>query len=126
MNKIENLTKVTLQIEAGTTPEHMDLTPAATEFEFIFGIGPGGMCPLEYQLVNKAAGEKIEIHVKKEASTLLFEHLHPAILNLFDNHDALHLKIKILGITQPENTEVIKALSEMTSHLHDCDCGCGC
>ena len=126
MNKIENLTKVKLQIEAGTTAEHMDLTPAASEFEFIFGIGPGGMCPFEYQLVNKAAGEEIEIHVKKEESYLLFEHLRPAIINLFDAHDTLHLKAKILAIKQPENTEIVKALSEMTSHHHDCDCGCGC
>ena len=125
MNKVENLTKITLRLEAGTTADHMDLTPAASEFEFIFGIGPGGMCPFEYQLVNKAAGEEIGIQVKKEASYPLFEHLHPPIMNLFDKHDTLHLKIKIIRIEQPANTEVIKALSEMASHHHDCDCGCG-
>jgi FKBP-type peptidyl-prolyl cis-trans isomerase (trigger factor) len=126
MKKVENLTKVTLQLEAGTTTDHMDLTPTAEEFEFIFGIGSGGMCPFEYQLVGRAAGEEIGIQVKKEEASPLFEHLHPPIMNLFENHDALHLKIKILKIEQPENTEVIRALSEMASHHHDCDCGCGC
>ena len=126
MNKVENLTKVTLRLQAGTTADHMDLTPAALEFEFIFGIGSGGMCPFEYQLVNKAAGEEIVIQVKKEALHPLFEHLRPPIMNLFEEHDVLHLKIKILRIAKPENTEVIKALSEMASHHHDCDCGCGC
>ena len=126
MNNVENLTKVTLRLEAGTTADRMDLTAAALEFEFIFGIGSSGMCPFEYQLVNKAAGEEIVIQVKKEEFYLLFEHLRPPIMNLFEKPGAFHLKIKILRIEKPENTEVIKALSEMASHHHDCDCGCGC
>jgi hypothetical protein len=126
MEKIENLKKITLQLAAGTTADHMDLTPAALEFKFIFGIGPDGMCPFEYQLVNKAAGEEIGIRVKKEDRHSLFEHLQPPVMNLFEKHDALYLKITILKIQQPENKEVIKALSEMASHHHDCNCDCGC
>ena len=84
------------------------------------------MCPFEYQLVNKAAGDEIGIQIKKEEVSAQFEHLHPPIMNLFENQDALHLKIKILRIEQPENAEVIKALSETVSHHHDCNCGCGC
>jgi FKBP-type peptidyl-prolyl cis-trans isomerase (trigger factor) len=126
MTKIANLKKVTLRLQAGTTSDRMNLSPAASEYEFIFGIGPGGMCPFEYQLVNKAAGEEIGIQVKKEALYSLFEHLHPPIMNLFEKHDVLHLKVKILKIEHPENTEVIKALSKTASHHHDCDCGCGC
>ena len=124
MKKVENLKKVTLRLEAGTTADHMDLSPAASEFKFIFGIGPGGMCPFEYQLANKAAGEEIGIQVKKEEAYPLFEHLNPPVLTLFEKHDALHLKIKILRIEQPQNTEVVKALSEMAAHHHGCDCGC--
>ena len=126
MNNVENLTKVTLRLEAGTTADRMDLTPTALEFEFIFGIGTGGMCPFEYQLVNKAAGEEVGIQVKKEELYPLFEHLRPPILKLFEKYNALHLKIKILRIENPENAEIIKALAEMASHQHDCDCGCGC
>lgn len=126
MTKIANLKKVTLLIEAGTTADHMDLTPSDSEFEFIFGIGPGGMCPFEYQLADKASGEEIGIQIKKGAFYLLFEHLHPPIMNLFDKHDAFYLKVKILKIEKPENTEIIKALSEAVSHHHDCDCGCSC
>lgn len=126
MEKIENLTKVTLRLEAGTTAAHMDLISAALEFEFIFGIGPAGMCPFEYQLVNKTVGEAVGIRVQREERYALFEHLHPPIMNLAEKHDALHLKITILKIQEPENKEIIKALSEMASHHHDCDCGCGC
>jgi hypothetical protein len=126
MNTVENLTKVTLRLEAGTAADRMDITPTALEYEFIFGIGSGGMCPFEYQLVNKAVGEEIGMQVNRKELYSLFEHLHPPIMNLFENHDALHLKIKILGIAKPDNTEVIKAMSEMASHHHACDCGCGC
>jgi hypothetical protein len=126
MNKLENMTKVTLHLEAGTTADRMDITSTALEYEFIFGIGPGGMCPFEYQLVEKAAGEEMIIHLKKEELYLLFEHLRPPIINLFEKYDALHLKTNIIRVEKPENTEVIKALAEMTSHHHDCDCGCGC
>lgn len=126
MNKVEHLSKVTIGLEAGTTADHMDLTPTPSEFEFIFGIGSGGMCPFEYQLVAKAAGDEIAIHVNKQEIYPLFEHLHSAVMSLFETHDALHLTIKILRIEQPENTEVIKAMSEMASHHHDCNCGCGC
>jgi hypothetical protein len=83
MEKVENLKKITLRLEAGTTANHMDLAPDASEFEFIFGIAPGGMCPFEYQLVNKAVGEEIGIQVEKEALYPLFEHLHLPIMNLY-------------------------------------------
>ena len=126
MNTVENLTKVTLRLEAGTTADCMDLTPAVLEFEFILGIGSGGMCPFEYQLVNKAVGEEIGIQVEKETLYPLFEHLQPPIMNLFEKHDTLHLKIKILDVEQPEDNEIIKAMAETASHHHGCDCGCGC
>jgi hypothetical protein len=126
MNKVENLKKVTLQLKANTSADRMDLTPSTSEFEFIFGIGPGGMCPFEYQLVNKAAGDEIGILLKRKELSSLFGHLHPPIMNFFEHQEALHLDIRILRIEQPENIEVIKALSEAASHHHGCDCGCGC
>jgi len=124
MEKVANLAKVTLRLEAGITADRMDLNPAESEFEFIFGIGPDGMCPFEYQLVNKAIGEEIGMHVKKETLHSLFEHLRSPIMNLFEKHAALYLRATILKIEQPENTEVIKALSALASHQHDCGCGC--
>ena len=72
MNIVENLAKVTVELEAGTTADRMDMTPTAIEYEFIFGIGPGGMCPFEYELAEKAAGEEIGIHLKKEELNLIY------------------------------------------------------
>jgi hypothetical protein len=126
MNKVENLKKVTIELQAGKTADNKDLEPAEANFEFIFGIGPGGMCPFEYQLANKEAGEEISMQLKTEETNRLFEHLHLPIMTLLKEHDPLHLKVKILKIEEPDPAEVVKALAATASHNHDCDCGCGC
>ena len=126
MNKVENLKKVTLRLQAGTTVDDMNLSLPIPEFEFIFGIGPGGLCPFEYQLVNKAAGAEISMPLKKEQTRQMFEHLNLPVMRLFEKHDLLHLKIQILKIEQPDSREVVKALADIASHDHGCDCGCGC
>jgi hypothetical protein len=126
MNKVENLKKVTIELQAGKTADNMDLEPATGNFEFLFGIGPGGMCPFEYQLANKAAGEEISMQLKKKETYRIFEHLHLPIMKLFDEYDSLYLKVKILKIEQADAREVVKALAATASHDHGCDCGCGC
>jgi hypothetical protein len=117
---------VTLKIEAGMTAEHMNLTPAALEFDFIFGIGPDGMCPFEYQLINKDRNEIVLLQVKKEEAHHFFGHLHLPLLNLFEKNEMFFLKIKIIEIEQPDSKEVVKALAELAAHPGGCDCGCGC
>jgi hypothetical protein len=126
MDKVENLKKVTLRLEAGTTAEDMDLTSSALDYEFIFGIGPGGMCPFEYQLINKNRNEIVLLHVKKEEAHLFFGHLHLPLHDLFEKSEALFLKIKIIKVEQPDSKEVVKALAASAAHPGGCDCGCGC
>jgi len=126
MNKVENLKKITLKLHACKTADNMDMELASTNFEFIFGIGPSGMCPFEYQLANKEAGEEISMQLKKEETDRIFEHLHLPIMTLLEEHDPMHIKVKILKIEQPDATEVVKALAATASHDHGCDCGCGC
>ena len=126
MNKVENLKKVTLRIEAGKTAEHMDLTPKAMEFEFIFGIGPAGMCPLEYQLINKNEGDLVLLNLKTEEIHRFIGHLRLPVLGLLEENRSFYLKATVAKIEQPDNKEVIKALAELTSHSGDSGCGCGC
>ena len=126
MNKVENLKKVTLRIEAGTNADHMDLTPKALKFEFIFGIGPDGMCPFEYELVNKMEGDIVLLQLKKEEVHLLFGHLQLPVQSLLEEKNSSYLKATIAKIEQPDSKEVVKALAELTSHAGDCGCGCGC
>ena len=126
MNTVDNLTKVSLRLEAGTTAEHMDITPTALEYEFIFGIGPGGMCPFEYQLINKNVGEIVLLHLSKEMKDQFFGHLHPPVLDHLEKSNSLFLKANIIKVEQPDSKEVVKALAELTAHPGGCDCGCGC
>jgi hypothetical protein len=126
MKKVENLKKVTLRVEAGKTADHMDLTPEALEFEFIFGIGPDGMCPFEYELADKNEGDTVLLHLKKQDIHLFLQHLRLPIQALIEENDSFFLKVKLTRIEQSASKEVVKALAELTSHSGGCGCGCGC
>jgi len=127
MNKVENLKKITLSFQAGSSPEVMDLTPKYPQFEFIFALGQEGMSPFEYELVNKTEGEEVLIHVNKQVFHTFFEHLNPPIWDLFDASEDVYLKTKIAAVAAADNRDVVKALAEMTAHSSGgCDCGGGC
>jgi hypothetical protein len=127
MNKVTNLKKVTLSIHAGTSQNNMDLTPKHPEFEFIFGLGFTGMAPFEYKLADRAEGECVLLHLKKQDLVSFFEHLHPPLMDLFVDREDVYLKVKIVAVKPAESREVVKAMAEMATHGGaGCDCGCGC
>jgi len=127
MNKVENLKKITLTLQAGTSPDTMDLMPKYPQFEFIFGLGPEGMSPFEYELVDKTEGEEVLLHLQKQMFYPFFEHLNPPIWDLFDGSNDIYLKAKIAAVLTPDNREVVKAMAEMTARGGSgCDCGGGC
>ena len=125
MTKVDNLKKITLSFQAGTSREAMNLTPEHPEFSFIFGLAPEGMTPFEFELAEKVKGDQVMIHLKKDSYNRFFEHLNPPVWDLFDDRDEIYLNIKILEISAAENREIVKAMAEMTAH-GGCDCGCGC
>jgi len=127
MNKVGNLKKITLSIQAGTSQDTMNLTPKYPGLEFIFGLGSGGMTPFEYELVDKAEGQSVLIHLNKEGLHSFFEHLNPPLMDLFDVRNKIYLKVKIDGVAPAENREIIMAMADMAAHGGaGCDCGCGC
>jgi len=127
MNKIENLKKITLSIQAGTSPDTMDLTPQYPQFEFIFSLGQEGMSPFEYELVDKSEGEEVLLHINKQTFYTFFEHLNPPIGDLFDGRDDVFLNAKIAAVAAADNRDIVKGLAEMTAHSGGgCDCGGGC
>ena len=126
MNKVGNLKKITLSIQAGTSQDAMNLTPKYPRLEFIFGLGSGGMTPFEYELVDKVEGQSILIHLKKEGLHSFFKHLNPPMMDLFNVRNNIYLKVKIDAVTPAENSEIIKAMADMAAHGGaGCDCGCG-
>ena len=127
MTQVENLKKITLSYQAGTSRDAMDLSPQYPEFNFIFGLAPEGMTPFEYELAEKTEGDDILIHLEKNSLNRFFEHLNPPIWDLFDGRDEIYLRAKILEISTAENREIVKAMADMTAHGGGgCDCGCGC
>ena len=126
MNKVENLKKITLTIQAGTSPDDMDLTPQTPQFSFIFGLAPEGMTPFEYKRVDKIENDEVLLHLKKAGLAAFFEHLNPPIWDLMNGREEFYLKVKIAEISIPDNREVVKAMAAMTGHGGGgCDCGCG-
>ena len=127
MNKIENLKKIKLSLQAGTSQNTMNLTPKYPELEFIFGLGLGGMTPFEYELVDKVEGQSVLIHLKKEGLHSFFGHLNPPLMDLFDVRNNIYLEVRIDAVTPAKNREIIKAMADMAAHGGaGCDCGCGC
>ena len=127
MVKIENLKKITLTLQAGTTPDTMDLPLKHPEIEFIFGLAPEGMTPFEYELVEKTEGEEVLLHLRKNACSAFFEHLSSLFWDLFEERDELYLKAKIDAVADAENREIVRAMAERAAHGGGgCDCGCGC
>ena len=127
MSKVENLKKISLFFQAGTSPDTMELTPKYPEFEFIFALGQEGMSPFEYELVDKTEGEEVLLHINKQTFYAFFEHLNPPIWDLFGDREDIFLKTKIVSVAAADNRDVVKALAEMTAHSGGgCDCGGGC
>ena len=126
MSKVETLKKISLKLEAGTSEQNMNLSLDNPDFEFIFGIGPSGITPFEYELVDKTEDQEILIELKQENLAVFFEHLQPPVIHADDDVKTLFLKIKIKTITAADQREVVKALADATAHGHGCDCGCGC
>jgi hypothetical protein len=127
MKKVENLKKITLTFQAGTSADKMDLIPKYPRFEFIFALGQEGMSPFEYELVHKAEGEEVLLHIQKQRFFTFFEHLNPPILDLFDSREDIFLRAKIVAVADADNREVVKALAQMTAQDGgECGCGGGC
>jgi hypothetical protein len=120
MEKIGPLKKVTLSIEAGTTPESMDLTPQPFLFEFIYGLGARGLTPIEFQLADKTVEDEVRLQTNGEQIPQVFQHLPLPSIRAPENVDVLYLRFRVMEIIPAEQREVIKALAEIA------DCGDAC
>lgn len=119
---VDNLKKVKLLIEAGTSPDKMDLTSDPLPYEFIFGIGSGGLTAFEYKLAGRSKGDKISLPVSRDVISELFGHLIFPLNELSGIPDIFHLDIKIEKVSHPKNKEIIRAMSQAGG---ECGCGCG-
>ena len=122
MKKIEPLKKVTLSLEAGTTPESMDLLPQPSLFEFIYGLGAKGLIPIELQLADKTVEDEIRLQINVEQIPKVFEHLILPPIKIPGDVNVLYLRLRVMEIAPADQREVIKALAEIADCGDDC-CG---
>jgi hypothetical protein len=121
---IDHLQRVTLRIEAGRTPEKMDLTPGPAVEGFIFGIGGQGLSPFEYVLAGRSVGDEVNFTVRKGEAGKLFEHLVHILPRFSETEDLFFLKVGVADIGPADSQEIIRAMANMASCGDDCGDGC--
>ena len=124
---VDYLKKVTLELEAGSEPDRMDLTCDPIRQSFIIGVASHGITPFEKALFSRSVGESQTFEITPENACEILGHLRSSLLRQLSALPRFYLKARITHITQPENREVVQAI---TASLHECgdgcDCGCGC
>jgi hypothetical protein len=88
-------------------------------FEFIYGTGPGGLSPFEFELAGKRVGHNLELHLARKDLAGFFEHLLPPPV-LEDVPEVFALTVRVVKIGQADEREVIKAMAEASA------CGSRC
>ena len=120
--KIDLLKKITLLVEAGSAPDSMHPGPQSSQIEFIYGLGVSGLTPFELQLADRTVGEEIQFLINREEIPQVFQHLLLLPLNLPDDLDSFHLRLRVMKVIPADQREVIKALAEI-ANCEDYCCG---
>ena len=129
--QVDYLKKVDLRIEAGAEAGSWDLTPEPQALTLICGAASTGICPFEYELMGKTAGERVELTIAASRLTETMAHLLLPLRKVLGGAvmpPLLALGITIEAVTDPNPREVIRAMAEATNQEGcggDCDCGCG-
>jgi hypothetical protein len=121
--RIETLKKVTLMLElvgrGAASPEKA----VSDAYEFIFGIGSGGLSPIEMALEGRNQGDRFTMSSKKNEWPGLFGHLTaPAFSSPVKDADT-DLKIHVTRVEPAEQREIIQAMSATAACGADCCSG---
>lgn len=120
---IDNLKKVTLMLEL---VKHGEASPEKTvsdAYEFIFGIGSGGLSPIEMELQGRNQGERFIMSIKENEWPGVFGHLKaPDFSGPIEDAD-IDLTIFVKGVEPAEQKEIIQAMSAASACGADCCSG---
>jgi hypothetical protein len=120
---VDNLKKITLTIEAGTSANKMDITARPQSMTFVYGLGTAGLTPLEYALADKSTGDEVLVSIRPGELARTFGHLQPLFKTDFEYSAEVHLRVRIDKIIPAEGREIISAMAAAAEC--GCDCGCG-
>ena len=122
--------KVTVTLEAGTSPDSMDLSKQPFPFQFIYGVGTEGVCLFEKSLFEKPSGEEILLQVGPHQTRDVFGHLTQDLINFLPlANTSFYLKATISAVETADNREIVRAIAKGSGSSDckgGCDCGCGC
>ena len=120
---VDNLKKITLTIEAGTSANKMDITDRPQSMTFVYGLGTTGLTPLEYALADKSTGDVVLVNIRPGELARTFGHLQPPFETKLDVTAEVHLRVRVDKIKPAESREIISAMAAAAEC--GCDCGCG-
>lgn len=119
--KVDALCKVRLRMEVvSEAQEKEERFRGPLAYEFVFGVGSGGLSPLEMAIQGKTEGDGMVLDVPEEGWEVFFEHLpvpDPGLLDLQSNE---RLRLTVEGVVHADQREVVGAMAEAAA----CDC-CG-
>ena len=116
------LSKVRISLNVGEGGKGAEGGLDPKQFDFIYGIGSGGLTPLESVLEGRGEKEELVLEIQGNEATHVFQHLWiPEIEALF-HHGFPFLKITVLSVSEADPREVIRALAETARCGDDC-CG---
>jgi hypothetical protein len=118
--KVGHLKKISLLLEAGMHPETMDLTRKPVSYDFIYGTGIQGLSPFEFALADKGEDDILTIRLRGEEMPSFFQHLFIPQLTVLEGASTFYLKVHVVGISEPDQREIIKAMAEAA------ECGDSC
>lgn len=118
--KVGNLKKIAVLLEAGTRPDVMGLTHEPIPYDFVYGVGTHGLSPFEFELADKGEGDEMLIPVRTEEMADFFCHHFIPQLAIPEGVEELYLKTRIVGVSAADPREIIKAMAEAAA------CGTGC
>lgn len=123
---IDNLTKVSLEIWKGASEDAIDGSEPAGQVDFIFGIGASGLTDFEYIIAGKKAGDKINIKTDSPEFHALMSHFSCEFKQAFKlSPTDTCLLVRVAGVIQADNREIVSAMAGGTTCGGSCDCGCG-
>ena len=121
-HSVDHLKKVGLELE---------IDRLSVPFEFICGAASEGLCPFEYELLDKSAGARFQLSIPRDKAASTFAHLYTPIrmsLQLMDLPQTLELTVAVVSVSEPEPREIVRAMAQAADQSGcggDCGCGCG-
>lgn len=119
--KIENLMKVCLEIKNN---DPSDANRQGHAFEFIYGVGGGGITPFEKALFGKRMGDRMVFDVSPAEFCHAMGHLAEALREQTGITASGSLEAVVTNVTRAGDREVVRAMAAGGS-CSDCGCGCG-